>query len=55
MAPHYVRDYRRLVRTLMRSRDIDDAAACAVGGEFEVIGARRARSCSPRACATAII
>jgi ubiquinone/menaquinone biosynthesis C-methylase UbiE len=36
--PHYVRDYRRMVRVLMRNHPVEDAMARAVGGDYEIVG-----------------
>ena len=39
---HFVRDYRRLVRNLLADHPRDEAMSRAVGGHFEVMGARLA-------------
>lgn len=36
--PHYVRDYRRMVRNFLKLHSIDDAMARAVGGDYENVG-----------------
>jgi SAM-dependent methyltransferase len=37
--PHYVRDYRRMVRTMLRTQDRNRAMQDAVGGDYEAVGA----------------
>jgi ubiquinone/menaquinone biosynthesis C-methylase UbiE len=37
--PHFVRDYRRVVRTLKQRHGLDDAMSLAVGGHYEHMGA----------------
>jgi ubiquinone/menaquinone biosynthesis C-methylase UbiE len=38
MQPHYVRDYRRLVRKLEQTFDRDSAMERAVGGDYDAVG-----------------
>jgi SAM-dependent methyltransferase len=39
--PHYVRDYRRMVRNFLKIHSLDDAMARSVGGDYEAVGARQ--------------
>ena len=36
--PHFVRDYRRMVRRLMADHPLDEAMSLAVGGDYDAVG-----------------
>ena len=42
LQPHYVRDYRRLLRTMLRrNQEYDTVMSDMVGGQYEIVGACR--------------
>lgn len=43
MKPHYVRDYRRMVRNLLQTLPREEAMQRAVGGHYEFVGAEQLR------------